>query len=90
MSTIEHTPTPAKSTHQLLMCSTLPAHWVVREHANQTLHIVPAIANGWNERKPYKGHVRSLEPVAGYCWMGLGVPIAREWSTVCQDASGNN
>lgn len=81
-----------KSTHQILLCLSLPNHWVVREIATGMHYIIQATANGWNNprRREFKGHVKALKPVSGYNFASLGVPLVRPWPEVCRDAAGYN
>jgi hypothetical protein len=44
--------------------SSLPAHWVVRDTANQ-LWLVPAVAGGWHRRTAYRGYAALLRPAVG-------------------------
>lgn len=78
---------------QLLTCPQLPMSWIVREvlETGDRYWIVPACQNGWQRRKPYRGHLVALEPAPGYCWMGLGIEkIRRPWKEVCHDQQGFN
>lgn len=68
----------------------LPGSWVVENETTGELWIVPAVADGWSRRTPYRGHRAALRPAPGYCFMGLGVPIRRDWSMVCHDFDGRN
>jgi len=71
----------------------LPQRWVVEVVSTGELFMfsVPCgAAGGWENRKPYRGYRESLEPVWGYCYIGLGVPLRRDWSIVCMDRSGLN
>jgi len=80
-------------TLQLFECRSLPRAWVVREETSDgdRYWIVPAVADGWSRRTPYRGHLAALEPAPGYCWMGIGIPsIRRPWSEVCHDRQGFN
>lgn len=68
----------------------LPTCWVVENETSGELWIVPAVSDGWTRRTPYRGHTASLREVAGYNFIGLGVPLRRDWSVVCHDKSGRN
>lgn len=56
----------------------LPLDWVV-EH-EEKLWIVPAAANGWNRKRPYKGYHPTKIPNASkaedYMLMSVGVPFS--------------
>jgi hypothetical protein len=37
----------------------LPEHWVVEDDDGK-LWLMPVIVNGWQQRKPYRGHKKGL------------------------------
>lgn len=71
-------------------CLSTPLHWVVEDEGTGELWLVPALSNGWDKRIPYRGHRAALRPVYGYCYLGTGVPLRREWEEVCRDPEGRN
>jgi hypothetical protein len=54
-------------------------HWVVNDLENN-LHIVPGHYNGWNNRRPYKGHqsLLALEQVGAHNALFLGIPFEKQ------------
>lgn len=67
-----------------------PNQWVVENLDTGELFFVPAVTNGWAKRHPYRGYRAALRPVAGYNFVGLGIPLRRPWPDVCKDRTGCN
>lgn len=71
----------------------LPTCWVVLDETTGDAWIVPALHDGWSQRRPWRGAPQSFRymPTApGYCYIGIGVPLRRDWAEVCRDQSGYN
>jgi hypothetical protein len=68
----------------------LPMAWVIENETTAELWFVPAVADGWERKVPFRGHRQSLRPTEGSAYIGLGVPLRRPWSEVCPDPSGRN
>lgn len=68
----------------------LPLHWVVEEEDTGKLFMFPTIHHGYEKRIPFRGHLQSLRETPGYCYLGSGIPLRREWKEVCMDRSGRN
>lgn len=51
-----------------------PLEWVVEDCSDDSLWLVPGVANGWERRRPYRGHRQALQLVPDYGFLGLGVP----------------
>lgn len=58
----ERSPGYPRTGTTLYYLESLPNEWVV-EHGGE-IWLVPNIPNGWNKRRPYRGHRTGLEPVA--------------------------
>ena len=68
----------------------LPTAWVIENEDTGELFIVLAVADGWHKRTPYRGRREALRAICGYNFIGLGVPLRRDWSMVCRDNEGRN
>lgn len=50
----------------------LPMHWIVDD--GERLWIVPAMADGWRNRTPYRGTLDYCERVEPWYAIGIGIP----------------
>lgn len=82
--------TKTESTLRLYSPRQIPLAWVVEDLATGEFWIVRVHPDGWKNKTPYRGWKESLDPVWGYCYFGSGIPLAREWKTVCEDKNGLN
>jgi alpha-tubulin suppressor-like RCC1 family protein len=63
-----------KAIMQIYATTAMPVHWIVCD-AEGKLWIVPAILNGWKQRRPYRGNY-TLEKVNKPAWVArlYGIP----------------
>ena len=81
------------STIRLYAPKSLTNYWVAEDLQNGELWMFPVVGlsrGGWDRRSPYRGHRESLEAAPGYCFMGTGIPLMRDWKSICFDRSGCN
>lgn len=78
------------TTLRLYSPNSLTNYWVVEDVTKGQLWLVPAVDQGWTKRTRYYGDRTGISVVPSYCWIGLGVPLRRDWKTVCADRTGHN
>lgn len=59
---------------RLYLHPNMPAHWIGINTKTDEAWLIPAVAKGWHQKRPFLGYRDKLEPAPAHCGFFLGVP----------------